>query len=122
MDLPEINRVLKLVEHNIEYDCYPDGNNFVDIRVTEEQWEEIHGVIKMLNVAEMTNYKTAQAAFPKLVGAVKLVLGLNTRITVHGEENPRPPELEGASDVVSLSSKTKAQLRRALKVAGEQDH
>jgi hypothetical protein len=101
MDLPEINRVMRTLENHVSHD-----DDWVDIRLTSSEYEEVFAVIRMLNVAEMTNYKTAQAAFPKLVQAVKLVLALD----------------KDSREAITLESKHRAQLRRALTVAGEQDH
>lgn len=102
MDLQEINRVMRTLENHAQYD-----EEWVDIRLTSEEYEEVFAVTQMLKMAEMTNHKTAQAAFPKLVKAVQLVLAI--------EDNP----FQNPTERVKLAPKTRNQLLAALKVAGE---
>lgn len=103
MDLPQINRVMRRIEDNVSYD-----DDWVDIRLTAEEYEEVFAVMQMLKMAEMINYKTAQAAFPKLVSAVQLILAIEAA----PESNP---------DMIRMAPKTREQLRAALKVAGVED-
>jgi hypothetical protein len=101
MDLEQINRVMRTVESHAQYD-----DEWVDIRLTAEEYEEVFAVTQMLKMAEMTNHKLAQAAFPKLVKAVQLVLAI--------EEHP----FQNPTERVKLAPKTRNQLHAALKVAG----
>lgn len=82
---------------------------YLNLMLTPDEYERVGDVVNMLKMADLVNYKTAQAAFPKLVDAVKLVLA----IEAHPEDNV---------EVVKLSSKARAQLHAALKAAGQEDH
>jgi hypothetical protein len=84
-------------------------DDWVDIRLTSEEYEEIFNIAQMLTLAEMINYRTAQAALPKLVKAVEMVLAI---------EN----ETSTPAQVIQLSRKTRAILQDALKAAGLGDH
>ncbi len=87
----------EIVIHDQEYSA---------ILLTPDEYNDACLAIDNLKLADMVNYKTAQAAFPKLVKVVKLVLAL--------ADGP-----VGYPGIITLSSKVRAQLLSALKVAGE---
>ncbi len=76
------------------------------VLLTPDEYTNMREAVEHLTMAYLINHKTAQAAFPKLVKAVQLVLA----IADNPEDNP---------EIILLSSKARAQLQAALKVAGE---
>ncbi len=88
----------KMESHNMEH---------LAVLMTPDEYTDMREAIDNLRLADMVNYMKAQAAFPKLLSAVKLVLALNAGL------------LPEEKDKVELSSKTKARLMSALKSAGE---
>ena len=75
------------------------------ILLTYEEYRAVVSVVEMLNLANITNYKRAQEAHPRLVQALKLVLA----IADSPDQNPE--------EKISLAPKTRAQLDSALQFA-----
>lgn len=86
-----------------------DAHGKFRVDIDPKVYAKLGEVADNLKLADLVNYKTAQAAFPKLVKAVQLVLA----IADNPDSNP---------DVILLASKTRAQLESALKAAGEEYH
>ena len=88
----------KMVSHDMEH---------LAVLLTPDEYTDMREAIDNIRLADMVNYMKAQAAFPKLLSAVKLIIALNAGL------------LPDERDKVKLSSKTKARLMSALKAAGE---
>jgi hypothetical protein len=78
---------------------------YVTIELSTEEFKAAANVIAGLQLADLVNYKLAQASFPRLLQALKLILS----IADNPEANP--------TEKISLSSKTRAQLDSALRFA-----
>lgn len=87
----------KMVSHDMEH---------LSVLLTPDEYTDMREAIDNIRLADMVNYMKAQAAFPKLVKAVQLVLA----IADNPEDNP---------EIIMLSSKVRAQLVSALKAAGK---
>ena len=75
------------------------------IDVTYAEYEAFQKVVAMLTLANLTNYKREQDAFPRLLNAVKLVLAIDD----NADQNP--------GDKIVLSPKTRDQLDAAVDLA-----
>jgi hypothetical protein len=84
----------------------PYSQEYAALLLTPEEYADALKAIENLRMADLLNHKLAQAAFPKLVNAVKLVLA----VADNPDSNP---------EIILLSSKMRAQLEASLKAAGE---
>ena len=108
MDLETISKALEpFRDTELRELAGDDSVSSVEVKFSREQIRVMSEVADNLSMAAMMNHKTAQAAFPKLVKAVQLILA----IEAHPFQNP--------TERVKLATKTRAQLLDALKIAGE---
>lgn len=102
MNLQEIvDTLAPLVDHR----NHEVGGPSKQVYLTYAEYDAIEKVVAMLNLANITNYSKAQASHPRLLQAVKLILS----IADHPEANP--------TEVILLSTKTRAQLDSAVEFA-----
>lgn len=105
MNIKTVVDALKLFdERNLSsLRTYESGH--VYLLLSNEEYAQAKAVRDMVSLAELTNYMNAQAAVPKLLMAVKLILAI--------ADNP----FSSPADRVFLAPKTRGQLEDAVESA-----